>query len=70
MGRRKYWAAVAAAGIIGALSWGSVFTSYAEDGWSKSGENWIYIDKGKVHTGWLETSEGWYYMDLSNGTMT
>ena len=65
MGYKKYWAAMAAAGMIGAMSLGSVFTSYAADGWSKSNDSWTYIYNGQTHTGWLQTSEGWYYMDLS-----
>ena len=31
MGYKKYCAAIAAAGMIGAMSLGSVFTSYAAD---------------------------------------
>ena len=63
MGYKKYWAAIAAAGMIGAMSLGSVFTSYGADGWSKSNDSWTYIYNGQTHTGWLQTSEGWYYMD-------
>ena len=61
---------MAAAGMIGAMSLGSVFTSYAADGWSKSNDSWTYIYNGQTHTGWLQTSEGWYYMDLSTGHMS
>ena len=56
MGYKKYWAAMAAAGMIGAMSLGSVFTSYAADGWSKSNDSWTYIYNGQTHTGWLQTS--------------
>lgn len=70
MGYKKYWAAIAAAGMIGAMSLGSVFTSYGADGWSKSNDSWTYIYNGQTHTGWLQTSEGWYYMDLSTGHMS
>ncbi len=70
MGYKKYWAAMAAAGMIGAMSLGSVFTSYEADGWSKSNDSWTYIYNGQTHTGWLQTSEGWYYMDLYTGYMT
>mgnify|MGYP000376321379 CR=1 FL=1 len=57
MGYKKYCAAIAAAGMIGAMSLGSVFTSYAADGWSKSNDSWTYIYNGQTHTGWLQTSE-------------
>ena len=70
MGYKKYCAAIAAAGMIGAMSLGSVFTSYAADGWSKSNDSWTYIYFGQTHTGWLQTREGWYYMDLSTGHMS
>ena len=67
MGRKKYFAALAAAGMIGAMAVGSAFNSYAADGWTKSNDHWTYIYQGKTYTGWLETSEGKYYMDLSDG---
>ena len=70
MGRKKYFAALAAAGMIGAMAVGSAFNSYAADGWTKSNDHWTYIYQGKTYTGWLETSEGKYYMDLSDGHMT
>ena len=70
MGRKKYFAALAAAGMIGAMAAGSAFNSYAADGWTKSNDHWTYIYQGKTYTGWLETSEGKYYMDLSDGHMT
>ena len=69
MGRKKYFAALAAAGMIGAMAVGSAFNSYAADGWTKSNDHWTYIYQGKTYTGWLETSEGKYYMDLSDGHM-
>ena len=67
MGRKKYFAALAAAGMIGAMALGSAFNSYAADGWTKSNDHWTYIYQGKTYTGWLETSDGKYYMDLSDG---
>ena len=70
MGRKKYFAALAAAGMIGAMALGSAFNSYAADGWTKSNDHWTYIYQGKTYTGWLETSDGKYYMDLSDGHMT
>ena len=70
MGRKKYFAALAAAGMIGAMALGSAFNSYAADGWTKSNYHWTYIYQGKTYTGWLETSDGKYYMDLSDGHMT
>ena len=70
MGRKKYFAALAAAGMIGAMAVGSAFNSYAADGWTKSNDHWTYIFQGKTYTGWLETSEGKYYMDLYDGHMT
>ena len=70
MKHKKYLAALAAAGMIGAMAIGTAFTSYAADGWTKSNDHWTYIYQGKTHTGWLQTSEGWYYMDLSTGYMT
>ena len=51
-------------GMIGAMSLGAVFTSYAADGWSKSNDSWTYIYNGQTHTGWLQTSEAgitWTY---------
>ena len=44
MGRKKYWAALAAAGIIAAVAVGSAFTSYAQDGWTKSNDQWTYVN--------------------------
>ena len=38
MGRKKYFAALAAAGMIGAMALGSAFNSYAADGWTKSND--------------------------------
>ena len=70
MGRKKYFAALAAAGMIGAMALGTAVTSYAADGWTKTNDHWTYINQGKTHTGWLQTSEGYYYMDLSTGYMT
>ena len=43
MGRKKYFAALAAAGMIGAMALGSAFNSYAADGWTKSNDHWTYI---------------------------
>ena len=70
MGRRKYFAAVLAAGMVSAMALGTSFTAYAADGWTKTNDQWTYIYNGQVHTGWLQTSEGWYYMDLADGHMT
>ena len=70
MGHKRYWTAVTAAGMIGAMALGSAFTSYAAGSWTKSNDNWTYVDNGQVYTGWLQTSEGWYYMDPSTGYMT
>ena len=39
MGRKKYFAALAAAGMIGAMAVGSAFNSYAADGWTKSNDH-------------------------------
>ena len=39
MGRKKYFAALAAAGMIGAMALGSAFNSYAADGWTKSNDH-------------------------------
>ena len=52
MGRKKYFAALAAAGMIGAMALGSAFNSYAADGWTKSNDHWTYIYQGKTYTGW------------------
>lgn len=53
MGRKKYFAALAAAGMIGAMALGSAFNSYAADGWTKSNNHWTYIYQGKTYTvGW------------------
>ena len=54
MGRKKYFAALAAAGMIGAMAVGSAFNSYAADGWTKSNDHWTYIYQGKTYTGWLK----------------
>ena len=51
MGRKRYWAAITAAGMIGAMALGNAFTSYAADGWTKSNDHWTYIYNGQVHTG-------------------
>ena len=48
MGRKKYFAALAAAGMIGAMAAGSAFNSYAADGWTKSNDHWTYIYQGKT----------------------
>ena len=50
MGRKKYFAALAAAGMIGAMALGSAFNSYAADGWTKSNDHWTYIYQGKTYT--------------------
>ena len=68
MGYKKYWAAMAAAGMIGAMSLGSVFTSYAADGWSKSNDSWTYIYNGQTHTGWLPDQRGLVLHGLIHGT--
>ena len=49
MGRKKYFAALAAAGMIGAMAVGSAFNSYAADGWTKSNGHWTYIYQGKTY---------------------
>ena len=43
MGRKKYFAALAAAGMIGAMALGSAFNSYAADGWTKSNDHWTCL---------------------------
>ena len=53
MGRKKYFAALAAAGMIGAMALGSAFNSYAADGWTKSNDHWTYIYQGRpIQVGW------------------
>ena len=42
MGRKKYFAALAAAGMIGAMALGSAFNSYAADGWKPVMANIIW----------------------------
>ena len=53
MGRKKYFAALAAAGMIGAMAVGSAFNSYAADGWTKSNDHWTYI----IQAGWKPARE-------------
>lgn len=50
MGHKRYWTAVTAAGMIGAMALGSAFTSYAAGSWTKSNDNWTYVDNGQVYT--------------------
>ena len=64
-------AAIAFAGMIGAMSLAGGFSAYAATGWVQNGDKYVYYDAdGSLHKGWINTSDGYYYTDLSTGVMS
>jgi glucan-binding YG repeat protein len=44
-------------------------TSTSVNGWQKVGNNWYWLENGKIATGWKKSGKRWFYMDPATGIM-